>query len=472
MNRTPRPAHGLARAISTARRAAQRVPAYAKHLAAHGKNLEELTDREHFEDLPPVTKDEYVKANDLADLVWDGDLGRAGAWSASSGSSGEPTFWPRAQVARDDAAQAHDRIFTESFDTRAVTTLVIDAFAMGTWIGGTYTYSAVQDLESRGHLVNVVTPGIDVDVVLQCLDHLGAGFDQVILAGYPPVIKDVLDATSSNLSRVGLLLAGEGISEAMRDYFLNRIDAYDRPERVCLIYGTADAGLMGHETPETIAIRRAARPGSELAGVLFGSDDKLIPTFVEYDPERRYAEVDDDGLLYFTVDTALPLIRYRLGDRGELYSGEQLAKLLRNGGYADLAAPLNPRGAFLILRDRIDVAATFYGANIYAEHFKPAMLVPEVVQEVSGRFTVSVVEDADLRPQLQVYVEAMGSDIADDLDARLVTACRTALSEYNTEYRRLLAQYGADVDPRVRVVPRGDQSSQPRIKQKWIQADR
>ncbi|GAA4758625.1 hypothetical protein [Gordonia alkaliphila] len=470
MNRNPRPTHGLSRAISTARRAAHRVPAYAKHLAAHGKNLDELTDREHFEALPPVTKEEYIRVNVPADLVWDGDLGRAGAWSASSGSSGEPTFWPRAQAARDDAAQAHGRIFTESFDTRAVTTLVVDAFAMGTWIGGTYTYTAVQDLAERGHQVSVVTPGIEVTTVLNCLEYLGPQFDQVILAGYPPVIKDVLDAASTNLRKVGLLLAGEGVSEAMRDYFLNRLDAYDRPERVCLIYGTADAGLMGHETPETIAIRRAARPGSDLAGALFGAD-KVIPTFVEYDPERRYVEVDDDGLLYFTVDTALPLIRYRLGDRGELHSGDQLAGLLCEAGRADLAAPLDPRGSFLLLRDRIDVAATFYGANLYAEHLKPAMLAPAVVREVSGRFSLSVDEDADLRPQLQVVVEAMGSSIADDLADRLTTVCRDALAEHNTEYRRLVAEYGPVADPRISVVPRGVQSSGPSIKQKWIEAN-
>lgn len=471
MNHTPRSPHGVSRAISTARRAAHRVPAYAKHLAAHGQNLEELTSQEQFEQLPPVTKEEYIKVHDPADLVWDGDLARAGAWSASSGSSGEPTFWPRAQVARDDAAQAHDRIFTASFDTRAMTTLVIDAFAMGTWIGGTYTYTAVQDLQARGHLVNVVTPGIDVEMVLHCLERLGARFDQVILAGYPPVIKDVLDAASSNLHRVGLLLAGEGISEAMRDYFLNRLDAYDHPERVCLIYGTADAGLMGHETPATIAIRRAARPGSGLADLLFGVDDKLIPTFVEYDPERRYAEVDDDGLLYFTVDTALPLIRYRLGDRGELYTGAELAERLREGGRPELAAPLDPRGSFLILRDRIDVAATFYGANIYAEHLKPAMLHPEVVREVGGRFTLSVEEDADLRPQLNVVVEAMGTDVADGLGDRLVGAFRDSLAEHNTEYRRLLVEYGATAEPRVTVVPRGDRSGGTEIKNKWIEVN-
>ncbi|MFC0313692.1 phenylacetate--CoA ligase family protein [Gordonia phosphorivorans] len=471
MNRNPRPAHGISRAISTARRAAQRVPAYAKHLAAHGKILEEFADREGFERLPPVTKEDYIKANNPADLLWDGDLSRAGVWSASSGSSGEPTFWPRAQTARDDAAQAHDRIFSASFDTRALSTLVIDAFAMGTWIGGTYTYTAVQDLQARGHLVNIVTPGIDVEAVLQCLERLGKRFDQVILAGYPPVIKDVLDATSSDLSRLGLLLAGEAISEGLRDYFLNRLDTYERPERVCLVYGTADAGLMGHETPETIAIRRAARPGTALAEVLFGGGSTAIPTLVEYDPERRYAEVNDEGLLYFTVDTALPLIRYQLGDRGELYSGEQLAVVLREGGYADLAAPLHPRGSFLILRDRTDVAATFYGANIYAEHVKAAMLVPEVMREVSGRFTVSVEEDAELRPQLLVVVEAMGTRFASDLGARLAKVCRDALAESNTEYRRLLAEYGTTVEPRVAVVPRGDQSSGPHIKQKWIEAN-
>ena len=53
-------------------------------------------------------------------------------------------------------------------------------------------------------------------------------------------------------------MAGENISEPWRDYILKRIGKEGRAEETCLIYGTADAGIMGHETPTTIAVRRLA----------------------------------------------------------------------------------------------------------------------------------------------------------------------------------------------------------------------
>ena len=49
-----------------------------------------------------------------------------------------------------------------------------------------------------------------------------------------------------------ILMAGENISEGFRDYILKRIGKEGRAEHTCLIYGTADAGIMGHETLATI----------------------------------------------------------------------------------------------------------------------------------------------------------------------------------------------------------------------------
>lgn len=467
-----RQVHGLDRAISTARRATHRVPAYAKHLAAHGSDHGDLKDGSDFASLPPVTKDGYIKAHPLPDLVWDGDLAAVSTWSSSSGSSGEVTYWPRAGLARAEAAHFHDRIFTECFDTRARSTLVIDAFAMGMWIGGTYTYDAMTDLGGRGHHVAVATPGIKLEAVLPTLTVLGRNYERVILAGYPPSVKDVLDQVpaSFDLRRVSVLLAGEGISEQWRDHILDRLGAHDEPERVCLIYGTADAGLMGHETPETIAIRRAACPGSDLADVLFG-ESTLSPTFVEYDPERRFIEVDGDGLLYFTVDSALPLIRYRLGDRGRLYTGAELVQVLRDGGSGELAAGIDPRASFLVLRDRIDVASTFYGLNIYAEHLKSALLDPAVVDAVTGRFQVSVRDGADLRPSLRIAVESSNTQTGGDvLVGRLTEVLVAALTRHNGEYRTLLGEYGTAVHPIVTVRPRGTGPFAPDVKNKWIEA--
>ena len=86
-------------------------------------------------------------------------------------------------------------------------------------------------------------------------------------------------------------MAGENISEAWRDYILKRIGKEGKADHTCLIYGTADAGIMGHETPTTIAARRLARNDPRLNVALFGDDD-VQPTFVEYQPDFRFTETD------------------------------------------------------------------------------------------------------------------------------------------------------------------------------------
>ena len=70
---------------------------------------------------------------------------------------------------------------------------------------------------------------------------------------------------------IKILLAGEAITESWRDHVLNRIGHPGDPGRVCLIYGTAEAGVMGHETALTTDIRRRAATDAVLSLELFGA---------------------------------------------------------------------------------------------------------------------------------------------------------------------------------------------------------
>ena len=53
-------------------------------------------------------------------------------------------------------------------------------------------------------------------------------------------------------------------------------------------YGTADAGVLGDETPLSVSIRRFLADSPELASELFG--DLRLPTLVQYDPGSRFFE--------------------------------------------------------------------------------------------------------------------------------------------------------------------------------------
>ncbi len=76
-----------------------------------------------------------------------------------------------------------------------------------------------------------------------------------------------------------------------------------RSPRTASLYGTADAGVLGNETPLSIEIRRASGgPPRRRRRELFQAD--RLPTLVQYDPAVRYFE-ESDGTLLFTGDNGI-----------------------------------------------------------------------------------------------------------------------------------------------------------------------
>src|SRR5512141_2061106 len=75
--------------------AAARVPAYGALLAEHGVDPAAVRTRDDFARLPRMTKDGYVRRHPLAARCRGGDLGTCDFVALSSGSTGEPTPWPR-----------------------------------------------------------------------------------------------------------------------------------------------------------------------------------------------------------------------------------------------------------------------------------------------------------------------------------------------------------------------------------------
>ena len=453
MTQMPAVRAGLDRAIDIANRAMRNVPAYAAHLRVNGYLTASIDGPGGFAGLPPMTKTDYLRRYPTGELMWYGDMSAAGTWSSTSGSSGSPTFFPRDTIALGDCVSAYERIFRDGFSAHTRSTLVVVCFAMGTWIGGTYTYQGMVGLRERGYRLSVITPGIDVDAAVRILTELGPQYEQVVLAGYPASIKDVLDRSGQDAlaQDIKILLAGEAITESWRDHVLGRIGRSDQPERVCLIYGTAEAGVMGHETPLTAPLRRRATVDPVLDAQLFGGNATRQPAFVEFDPQSRFTETDDEGFLLFTIDSSLPLIRYRINDKGNVLSGLDLRRIVDACGHEDLGEWIDPAAGFLVLAGRPDVAASFYGLNIYPGDLHEAFDADEVVDHVTGRFVMDPAEDGDLNQILVIAVElGESSDYSDTLDQALIAECVAALTRNNNEFRALRSHYGERTTPQIR----------------------
>lgn len=278
---------------------------------------------------------------------------------------------------------------------------------MGAWLGGTYHLQAMMDLRARGHRITTITPGADLEAGARVLRELAPRFEQTIVQGYPPLVREVLERAAGRgvdlcALDLRLVVSGEPISVAWRDYVVGLIG--QTKEHVRSIYGSADTRAIAVETPATIALRRLATPGSRLWRELYGDEAVTAPMLVEYDPRLRHVETGDDGMLLFTLDGTLPLIRYQLGDLGAALSSTELRARAEQA--VGRALPDLPAGPCLVVHSRRDIAAIFNGANIYPHDIHAALEQPALRSHLTGKFVLTVREaPGSLRPVLDLAVE-------------------------------------------------------------------
>ncbi|MCC8929031.1 MULTISPECIES: phenylacetate--CoA ligase family protein [Nocardiaceae] len=472
--RTTRSAAGVNGALATFRKAVETTDAYPRFLSELGFDPNTVASAPDFSLVPPTTKKNYVHAYELPQLIPAGDATSTRIYSSSSGSSGPPTHWPRAKLSLDHSVVLHERILRQLGADR-LSTLVVVCFAMGNWIGGTYTLRAIEELHDRGFPVSAVAPGVHVDTVRVDVASLGKHYDQVILAGYPPFVRDVLDGAGHDVlsQNIKFLLAGESVGESWRDGILRLVGKVDRPQDMCLVYGTADAGMIGHETSTTIAARRLALQHNELDATLFGGS-AASSTLVEYDASLRYIETDERGYLLFTVDNTIPLVRYRINDIGEVITPCELRRRLADLGHDLDVATSTEHSQFVVVKQRADIAVSFYAVNIYPDPVRAALADPQLTDAITGKFVLGRRTGNDLRDTLHLHVELRkGVELPVGPNAECARMVRRsvvdALMSSSSEFNELHGMYGAAVEPKVEFHPYGSEGFQLQIKQSAVE---
>ncbi len=419
----------------------RRVPAYGSFLEQAGIDPDSITTPADLLRLPLVTKEKYIRNYPLRELCRDGRLESSDMVAFSSGSTGRPTLWPRSSDDEIGATVRFEQIFHDAFEADRRTTLAVICFALGTWVGGMYTASCCRRLARKGYPVVTVTPGNNREEILRVVGELGPEFDQVILLGYPPFLKDVIDAGVAggfdwSRFRVKLVTAGEVFSEEWRSLVAERLGAtVDPAYGFASLYGTADAGVLANETPLSIAIRRWLARNPDAARELFG--ESRLPTLVQYDPLHRRFETTG-GTLLFTGDNGIPLVRYHIADSGGILGYDELLGFLAARGF-DPREELGERGdrrlPFAYLFGRSDFTVSYFGANIYPENISVGLEQEGVKEWVTGKFVLRAVEDEERNRHLAIAVElAPGVAAEIDMAARITGSILAELLRLNSEF--------------------------------------
>jgi len=454
---------GFPEALALLRRGAAGVPAYGAMLKHAALGPGDIHDARDFAKLPLLTKDNYVRRFPLGDLVEGGDLTACDFFAVSSGSTGEPTLWPRGLHHELPIAVRFEQVFRDGFQAHRRKTLAVVCFALGSWVGGMYTTSCLRWLAAKGYPLLIVTPGNKIDEILRVVRRLAPDFAQTVLLGYPPFLKEVVDAGRAEQIdwpsfNMRLVTAGEVFSETWRDLVLARLGQKETLNSVASLYGTADAGVLGNETPLSVAIRRFLSERPDVSKSLFGGE--RLPTLCQYDPTSRYFEMVEGGTLAFSGDNGAPLIRYHIADQGGVIGFEQMRARLAEHDFdpqmavAQAGLAQGRRLPFVHVFGRVNFTVSFFGANVFPETISLALERPALSGWTTGKFVMEVKEGLAERPRFTVAIELAGREQADptriDLAEREILA---TLRRHNSEYANYVS--AEDQRPVVTLWPKG-----------------
>jgi len=285
---------GKKKFLSLFHRAATQVPAYKKFLHKHGVDHQAVATWDDFVKLPTIDKNNYLEKYPLEELCWQDEFSKQHMISASSGSSGSPFFWFRSSWQEFEASLTHELLFYKFWQIDKKKTLLLVNFSMGMYVAGVLTQNCGQRLAQKNYPLTVISPGISITECVRIIKELGGKYEQVILAGYPPFLKDIIDTGSKAgidwaQTDIKFLFAGEGFSEDWRSYLLKQVGANKEDYPSFSLYGSADANILAHETPASINLRQLASRDSNFAKALFGEIQRL-PGYFQYNPLARYFE--------------------------------------------------------------------------------------------------------------------------------------------------------------------------------------
>ena len=446
--------------LSLFHEAALKVPAYKDFLKKNKINHTTISTADDLQRVPFTDKENYILTYDLTSRCWNGQIRSTHAFATSSGSSGEPIFWPRNIEQEMEGAHIHEYLLENIYGVRERSTLVVNGFGLGNWIAGMYTQHCLMLNKIHGVPFTLASPGYNQEEIWKVIRSFSPHYEQTILIGHPPIIKILLEE-GMNLGidwkklNMKFLGAAEGFSENWRDYVLQLAHAKDPLRTFINIYGSADAGLMGFETPLSILIHRETQLDHALNKQLFKSERS--PYLYQYDPRMRYME-SVDGHITITSDATMPLIRYNIYDHGYTLANEELLQI------TDQASPQfrtklkqnqlsendwNLPFVYIFGRDQFMV--TLYGVNIYPENIKAVLEKSELQTYLTGRFSTEKLTDAAQDHYLQLRLELKPSVRQSKKLATLTNRLFiTTLKQLNSEYNQVEDKFKQKMHPQIK----------------------
>ncbi|MBI5470002.1 phenylacetate--CoA ligase family protein [Candidatus Kaiserbacteria bacterium] len=456
---------GERRALKLFSAASKRIPAYRDFLKKnriHPAHIHSISD---FSQIPPTTKDNYIHPYPLEARSWDGTMAEHRILAMSSGTSGEPTLWPRGKAQESEAAFVHEFLFSELFDVDRYRTLIVIGFPMGIYVSGIATaFPSILASFNRA-MITIAPVGNNKDMLLSLIRNTAPQYEQVIIVGHPFFLKDVLETGKAQgvdwrSPKTRMLSCSEGFNEIWRHYVAGLVA--EEPEvSFFSTYGSSEFLLVGYENPYTIAVREIAEKDMKVNNRLFGRPD--TPNLFQYNPLLRYIESDARDLV-ITAASGIPLIRFNQHDEGAVLSYDHVVGILKPAEHGPWHLP------FVALHGRSDHTLVFYAVNIYPEHISLALETPDLVPHLTGKFVMEKKYTHDMDQEFIVHIELRhGTKPSMILKNGTSEKITKMLLRVNKEYADASAHLSKNMKPTVMLHDYGDDTYfKPGLKPRFI----
>lgn len=383
-------------------RAYKTCPAYHHFIDSYNIDVRAITMPQDITKIPIMDKDNYLRKYTLEEKIIDNkSLSDFYMITASSGSTGHPTFWPRDYDIDTFLETKKEELYEKHFHISKKKTLIILTFALGMWTAGMLTAKLTWACAKNNDL-SVISTGMNKENIFQSLTEFTDNFDQVIIVGYPPFLLNTIEYCEGkgfqfSNDKFGLLYTAESLSLNARKYLASKIDSTSSFKKVVGFYASSEAGILAEETPSLASLAQRTESMEGFNKKLFNSS--IPATLFAYMPQVKYLE-EHKGELLITSDQPVPLIRYNIHDRGEIRTKKDLQKICKEFSvdYSDLDLP--EWSVFVHGRSN----AVVMTANIYIEDIKFCLEHSEFSQRFSGFFRFGVNEVEGFKKQLKVVV--------------------------------------------------------------------
>jgi phenylacetate-CoA ligase len=454
--------------------AVKKVPAYRKFLKEKGVNPAQIKTFEDFREKVPLTdKENYILKYSLKELCWEGELNKMYTIYTSSGSTGEPNFWPRLPQQDLFLPKYWKLFFIQNWGIDKKSTLFVVTMALGNWIAGELVSSITKRLAIEGkYNFTVATPGSDINQILTIIKGLGEYYEQIILVAYPSLVKSILEKGKElgiNWKKLNIKfwLGGESFAQSWYKFIIQEIIGNGKPtlDMFVNVYGTADVGGIGFGSPLVNIITKIAMEDEKLFKTLFG-ETLQFPSLVQVNPLVYFVEEIENEIVV-TYKGGIPLIRYNLLDQGKIWSYSEMIEIIKEHGY-DVINLLFQEGypqekiwkwPFLYIKGRTGNVISIIGANVYPENIEAALYTEET-KEINS-FRLKVDTDKEGNTHFYILVELKkgiypSPEKKQQLEKKYHDIFLNKLLEVNTDYKKSFEEDRKTADPIIKIYRFGE----------------